>query len=103
MISALQERYDLSSLDFVGASAGSLAATLAACDADMDLAMTLALELCDANEVGDAKQQSRSGTTRCKLRMKHPTLLGALFSKQGGSPHNVQPAVAVAEHGGRKT
>lgn len=50
-ISALQERYNLSSVDFVGASAGALAATLAACDADMDLAMTLALELCDANEV----------------------------------------------------
>ncbi|CAM9372514.1 unnamed protein product, partial [Laminaria digitata] len=50
-ISALQERYNLSSVDFVGASAGALAATLAACDADMDLAMTLALELCDVNEV----------------------------------------------------
>ena len=51
VISALQERYDLASLDFVGASAGSLAATLAACGADMDLAMTLALNLCDENEV----------------------------------------------------
>eukprot|EP00904_Undaria_pinnatifida_P011487 jgi/Undpi1/7469/HiC_scaffold_22.g09942.m1 len=50
-ISALQERYNLSSLEFVGASAGALAATLAACDADMDLAMTLALELCDVNEI----------------------------------------------------
>ncbi|CAM9782980.1 unnamed protein product [Ectocarpus sp. 6 AP-2014] len=51
VISALQERYNLSSLDFVGASAGSLAATLAACDADMDLAMKLALDLCDTNEI----------------------------------------------------
>jgi len=51
VISALQERYNLASLDFVGASAGSLAATLAACGADMDLAMTLALDLCDKNEV----------------------------------------------------
>ncbi|CAM9384794.1 unnamed protein product, partial [Scytosiphon promiscuus] len=51
VISGLQERYDLSSLDFVGASAGSLAATLAACDADMDLAMKLALDLCDTNEI----------------------------------------------------
>lgn len=57
VISALQERYDLSSVDFVGASAGSLAATLAACEADMDLAMTLALELCDANEVRDSRTQ----------------------------------------------
>lgn len=50
-ITALQERYDMSSLDAVGASAGALAATLAACDADMDLAMTIALDLCDANQV----------------------------------------------------
>lgn len=50
-ITALQERYDMSSLDMVGASAGALAATLAACDADMELAMTLALNLCDENEV----------------------------------------------------
>lgn len=59
-ISALQERYDLSSLDFVGASAGALAATLAACDADMDVAMTLALELCDTNQARMIKgSQSR--------------------------------------------
>lgn len=50
-ISALQERYDLSSVEFVGASAGALAATLAACNADMDVAMSLALELCEENEV----------------------------------------------------
>lgn len=54
-ITALQERYDLSAVDFVGASAGALAATLAACDADMNLAMTLALELCDTNEVGGVR------------------------------------------------
>lgn len=64
VISALQERYNLSSLDFVGASAGSLAATLAACDADMDLAMKLALDLCDTNEVtaGAQRAESNGGT-----------------------------------------
>lgn len=61
-IGALQERYDLSSLDFVGASAGALAATLAACDADMDRAMVLALELCEINEVrADALPTAKSG------------------------------------------
>ncbi|CAM9280904.1 unnamed protein product [Choristocarpus tenellus] len=48
---ALQERYDLSNIEMVGASAGALAACLAACDADMNRAMDLALDLCDENEV----------------------------------------------------
>ena len=82
VITALQERYNLSSVDFVGASAGSLAATLAACDADMDLAMTLALDLCDKNEV-NMKRGGRGWANRTRVPLSQADTLPATLLHTG--------------------
>lgn len=53
MLEYLQEHYDLSRVQMIGASAGALVATLAICDVDLDLALQKANEMAQKEQIWD--------------------------------------------------